>query len=215
MRAAIIDTVDGIVSNVILFEDGEIPTGWEVPAGMFVRILTADENRVSPGWSWDDTNSLWVEGETKSRVKSPLEKLVEESSAVTEVSRIVVKDKIKSTEGLDNETATNVSTLFPELDLNGVAVAVGDVFRWNGTLVEVVQAHTTQTDWTPEATPALFKVYRDPETETPAEWVQPTGAQDAYNTGDQVTFEGAVYESLIDANTWSPTDYPEGWQLIE
>lgn len=37
---------------------------------------------------------------------------------------------------------------------------------------------------------------------------------DAYNIGDRVSFEGSNYESLIDANTWSPTSYPAGWQLI-
>lgn len=42
-------------------------------------------------------------------------------------------------------------------------------------------------------------------------WVRPTGAHDAYQTGDRVTPEGQVYESLIDANTWSPTEYPAGW----
>ena len=44
------------------------------------------------------------------------------------------------------------------------------------------------------------------------EWVQPTGAHDAYQTGDTVTFEGQEYVSLIDGNTWSPTDYPQGWE---
>ena len=46
------------------------------------------------------------------------------------------------------------------------------------------------------------------------EWVQPTGAHDAYQTGDHVMFEGAEYKSLIDGNTWSPTDYPQGWEKI-
>ena len=46
------------------------------------------------------------------------------------------------------------------------------------------------------------------------EWVQPTGAHDAYQTGDTVTFEGAEYTSTIDGNTWSPTDYPQGWEEI-
>lgn len=46
------------------------------------------------------------------------------------------------------------------------------------------------------------------------EWVQPTGQHDAYQSGDQVTFEGAVYESVIDANTWSPEAYPAGWKAI-
>lgn len=47
-----------------------------------------------------------------------------------------------------------------------------------------------------------------------SEWKQPTGAHDAYNTGDRVTFNGQVYESLINGNVWSPADYPAGWQEI-
>ena len=47
------------------------------------------------------------------------------------------------------------------------------------------------------------------------EWVQPTGAHDAYQTGDTVTFEGQEYVSLIDGNTWSPTAYPQGWEKID
>ena len=46
------------------------------------------------------------------------------------------------------------------------------------------------------------------------EWVQPTGATDAYQTGDHVMFEGAEYVSLIDGNVWSPTAYPQGWEKI-
>ena len=49
----------------------------------------------------------------------------------------------------------------------------------------------------------------------PAEWVRPTGAHDAYQTGDLVTFEGAIYESTIDGNTWSPTEYPQGWKKVD
>lgn len=45
-------------------------------------------------------------------------------------------------------------------------------------------------------------------------WTQPTGAHDAYQTGDRVTFEGAIYESKIDNNTWSPAAYPAGWLRI-
>lgn len=52
------------------------------------------------------------------------------------------------------------------------------------------------------------------EPEAPPEFVQPTGAHDAYSTGDVVTFQGAVYRSLIDSNVWSPTAYPAGWELV-
>lgn len=50
---------------------------------------------------------------------------------------------------------------------------------------------------------------------TVPEWEAPTGAHDAYQTGDHVMFEGQEYVSLIDANTWSPTAYPQGWEAAE
>lgn len=52
-----------------------------------------------------------------------------------------------------------------------------------------------------------------PDPEIP-EWVQPDSSN-PYMTGDRVRFNGNVYESLIDNNVWSPSDYPAGWQLIE
>ncbi|MCZ2078196.1 MAG: hypothetical protein LC130_24760 [Bryobacterales bacterium] len=84
---------------------------------------------------------------------------------------------------------------------------------YDGVLYECLQPHVTESTWTPPATPNLWRVVES-EPETPPAWQQPTGAHDAYNIGDRVTFEGSIYESLIDANVWSPTAYPQGWQLI-
>ena len=92
----------------------------------------------------------------------------------------------------------------------GKAVAVGEVYFYGGNLYTVIQAHTTQSDWTPPVTPALWKRFYEVEA-GPQPWVQPTGAHDAYNIGDRVTFEGRLYESKINANVWSPTAYPAGW----
>lgn len=36
-----------------------------------------------------------------------------------------------------------------------------------------------------------------------------------YMMNDQIMFNEAIYTSLIDNNTWSPIDYPAGWQIIE
>lgn len=46
-------------------------------------------------------------------------------------------------------------------------------------------------------------------------WVAPTGAHDAYRAGERVTFDGQVWESLIDGNVWSVHVHPQGWMLIE
>ena len=47
------------------------------------------------------------------------------------------------------------------------------------------------------------------------EFVHPTGAHDTYRTGDRVTYNGTVYESLIDNNSYSPDEYPQGWKAVE
>lgn len=52
-----------------------------------------------------------------------------------------------------------------------------------------------------------------PEPEEWPAWVQPTGAHDAYNTGDKVTYNGQHYVSKIDGNVWSPEAYPAGWEV--
>ena len=44
------------------------------------------------------------------------------------------------------------------------------------------------------------------------DFVQPTGAHDAYKKGDIVRYNGKLYQSLIDGNAYSPDAYPQGWQ---
>ena len=121
----------------------------------------------------------------------------------------------KASANLTDEDALSAVELFPEWEA-GKAYAQNDRVLYNGKLYKVVQAHISQADWTPDATPALFTEVAKPG-EIPV-WKQPTGAQDAYNTGDKVHYpdaDSAVYESLIDANVWSPADYPQGWKLVE
>lgn len=43
---------------------------------------------------------------------------------------------------------------------------------------------------------------------------QPTGAHDAYKQGDQVTYNGAIYESTIPNNVWAPDAHPQGWKKV-
>lgn len=54
----------------------------------------------------------------------------------------------------------------------------------------------------------------DTPTDTIKDFVQPTGAHDAYKKGDKVRFENKIYESLIDNNVYSPSAYPAGWKEI-
>lgn len=47
------------------------------------------------------------------------------------------------------------------------------------------------------------------------EYVQPTGAHNAYNTGDKITFNGNHYICQMDGCVWSPAEYPTAWRKSE
>lgn len=106
---------------------------------------------------------------------------------------------------LDDTQAESVSILFDEWR-SGVAYVVDDRRTFEGLLYRCVQAHTSQADWTPPAVPALW--VRTSTEEWP-EWIQPTGAHDAYNTGDKVSHNGKHWICDIDANVYEPGVY--GW----
>lgn len=109
---------------------------------------------------------------------------------------------------LNDASALGAMAIYPAWEI-GEAYAVNDRRRYGDFLYKCVQAHTSQADWTPDAVPALWVKI---STEEWPEWVQPTGAHDAYNTGDKVTYNGKRYVSRIDANVYSPEAYPAGWE---
>lgn len=115
---------------------------------------------------------------------------------------------------LDDGAAVDALELFP-LWRPGAGYDPEDRVRYGGKLYRVVIGHTSQEGWTPDQTPALFTEIAKPG-EIPV-WRQPTGAQDAYSKGDKVHYpdaNGSVYESLIDANVYSPEAYPAGWRAV-
>lgn len=109
------------------------------------------------------------------------------------------------------------------------AYELGDVVFYNG---KKYKSKIDANVWSPDAYPAGWELLDDteptdpeptdpepeepeePDTPTVPEFVQPTGAHDAYKTGDRVLYNGQVYESLMDGNVWSPDAYPAGWQLV-
>ena len=95
----------------------------------------------------------------------------------------------------------------------GENLTVDQRLSYNGVLYRAVQAHTSQTGWEPDKTPALFTEVPKPG-EIPV-WKQPTGAQDAYMIGDKVHYPNKgdpVYVSTVDNNVWQPGVY--GWDMV-
>ena len=118
----------------------------------------------------------------------------------------------KAAASLPDEDALEGVELFPAWAA-GVEYAADQRVRYEDKLYRCVQAHTSQDGWEPPAVPALWTEVAKPG-EIPV-WKQPTGAQDAYMTGDKVHFPTAddpVYVSTVDNNVWQPGVY--GWELV-
>lgn len=92
--------------------------------------------------------------------------------------------------------------------------AVGDVRAENGVPYKCVQAHdsTSNEDWKPSVTPALWMQYHGTCCNTARAWVAPTGAHDMYRAGEWMIYtDGKLYECLSDT-AYSPTDYAAAWR---
>jgi len=102
---------------------------------------------------------------------------------------------------LYDETALSGIELFPMWRV-GTAYSVGDRIRYSDILYKCA-------DWIPDVAPALWTRVSIEEF---SEWIQPTGAQDAYQKGDKVTRNSKHWESTVDANVWEPGVY--GWDEV-
>jgi hypothetical protein len=117
---------------------------------------------------------------------------------------------------LDDEKAMEIASVYDDWQI-GKSYAVDELIKYgtNGVgdpqLYRVVQAHTSQADWTPDKVASLYSPIGLDESGYPI-WSKPTGAHDAYNTGDIVDYNGTLYVSVIDGNIWSPDEYPQGWE---
>ena len=113
---------------------------------------------------------------------------------------------------LDDATASTAPELFPRLKVDGSLVKAGTRICWGGTLKRAAVDLWDNEANTPDAAPTLWEdvLYRDgirviPETIT-------VGL--AFAKGERGWWGDVLYASTIDANVWTPADYPTGWEII-
>ena len=114
---------------------------------------------------------------------------------------------------IDEVTASENANLFIVWDEHST-YNENDLRQYEGKLYKCLQAHTSQADWTPDVSTSLWKELGINENGV-AEWSQPISSADAYNTGDEIMYNGVHYRSLIDNNVWSPNDYSTGWEVVQ
>lgn len=116
-------------------------------------------------------------------------------------------------EQTDDQTAEALSAAV-KVWTEGERVEAGWLRSFGGKIYKATKTHTAQRDWKPPDTPSLWVAHtKTTEGAQVAEWVRPLGAHDAYNKGDQVTFEGGLWESAVNTNVWQPGTY--GWTRID
>ncbi len=114
---------------------------------------------------------------------------------------------------LDDTTAMEIADLYEPWEI-GKTYEVGKIVKYGVNadgetqLYTVIQAHTSQANWTPDTAVSLFKAVGFTDSGVPV-WTQPLGASDAYMKGDTVSHKDKTWTSDIDNNVWEPGVY--GW----
>lgn len=131
-------------------------------------------------------------------------------SNVVEKAREVMGRYKSAVTGVADEIALTVPELFDYWE-TGKTYIVGDRKRYGDLLYRCLTEHTSQDTWTPDVSPSLWVRIDDPAIEWP-DWVQPTGATDAYPQGAKVTHNEKHWTSDVDNNVWEPGVY--GWSEV-
>lgn len=113
---------------------------------------------------------------------------------------------------LDDKTASTASTLFPRLKQDGSLVKYGTRINWNGELKRAAVDLWDTLENDPDHAPTLWEDidYKDgyriiPETIT---------AGTAFALDECGWWNGVLYRSKLAANTYTPDQYPRGWELV-
>lgn len=116
-------------------------------------------------------------------------------------------------EGLDDATASQAPTLFPSLKEDGSLVRVGTRINWKGVVMRAAVDLWATPENNPDNAPSLWEdlPYIDGIRIIPD--VITVGL--AFSKGEQGWWYGELYESLADANVYTPEQYPANWQLVE
>lgn len=168
----------------------------------------AESTYIEQGGTVDDFIPTEIsEAEVSEKLSEFANEAFGEEDVQTQVAAIKKALKPTITEISDEEIDDYLELVDPFVV--GEAVTAGMRRRYDGVIYKCLQPHTTQIDWTPDVAVSLWVRARNPE--VIEQWVQPTGAHDAYAIGEKVTHDNPndnnaiwVYESAINANTTEP-----------
>lgn len=129
----------------------------------------------------------------------------------TDAARLVRSAMDKAGDCLTDAQAAESAALFMPWRME-TEYQAGDRVTYYGTLYKCLQAHTSQSDWTPDAAPSLWaEITLAGEYRVIPEVIS---ASEAFALGERGWWKNRLYESLIQANVYTPDVYPAGWKEV-
>lgn len=211
-----------------------ISGAWQIPAGCTEEVPLENKDGFDIIWngaSWEYQEKT-AEPEDPEPPTEPTadEKLqMEAASAKAKLQTMAINAMMMTLAGNDisdarqeyqtslmsisDDVAFKIPDVFPAWSGDSVEYKKDTKLTYNSVLYKVLQDHTSQSTWTPDAAPSLFaKVLTSTDGE-PTQWIQPDSTN-PYMTGDKVIYNGHCYQSTIDNNVWAPDAYPDGWNML-
>lgn len=114
-------------------------------------------------------------------------------------------------QSLDDKTASDAVELFDSLRFEGSLIKAGTRINWHGTLKQAaVDLWDTEIN-SPDNAPALWRdiAYRQGIRVIP----QTITVTEAFAKDELGWWGDVVYRSTMDANVYTPVQYPAGWEL--
>ena len=105
----------------------------------------------------------------------------------------------------------------PENSYASLQKQIDDLYSELNTLKLTIEANAQGMSALKEAVEELGGTVTKPEIPVAKEYpeyVQPTGAHNAYKIGDKITFNGKKYVCKLDNCVWSPSEYPVAWEEV-
>lgn len=119
---------------------------------------------------------------------------------------------VQASASLDDASASNAAELFPALKQDGSLIPAGTRINWHGVIKRAASDLWDTEQNAPDKAPALWEdiSYREgyriiPEVIT---------AGTAFAKGECGWWNDTLYKSLIDANVYTPEQYPAGWEAV-
>ena len=119
---------------------------------------------------------------------------------------------VQASASLDDASASNAAELFPALKQDGSLVPAGTRINWHGIIKRAAVNLWDTAENTPDNAPALWEdiAYREGYRIIPAVITAGT----AFAKDECGWWGDALYKSLIDANVYTPEQYPAGWEAV-